>query len=95
LVAIGFFQLKPLRAACQSFVLEHFHKFCSHAGEKRRQAVFLIFGFVSAPAFAESYGVAGESQAAAGMLLRQNLAKASPKNQKSPLHMATVFLQTP
>jgi hypothetical protein len=35
----------------------------------------LIFGFVSAPAFAEGYGVAGESQAAAGMLLRQSLAK--------------------
>jgi hypothetical protein len=44
--------------------LEHFHKFCSHAGEERRGAVFLIFGFVSA-----------QSQAAAGMLLRQSLAK--------------------
>jgi hypothetical protein len=44
--------------------LEHFHQFCSHAGEARRGAVFLIFGFVSA-----------QSQAAAGMLLGQSLAK--------------------
>jgi hypothetical protein len=46
------------------FKLEHFHQFCSHAGEEKREAVFLIFGFVSA-----------QSQAAAGMLLRQSLAK--------------------
>jgi hypothetical protein len=45
-------------------ILEHFHQFCSQAGEEKRQAVFLIFGFVSA-----------QSQAAAGMLLRQSLAK--------------------
>jgi hypothetical protein len=44
--------------------LEHFHQFCSDAGEERREVVFLIFGFVSA-----------QSQAAAGMLLRQSLAK--------------------
>jgi hypothetical protein len=46
--------------------LEHFHKYCSHAGEERREAVFLVFGFVSA-----------QSQATAGMLLRQSLAKKS------------------
>jgi hypothetical protein len=47
-------------------LLEHFHKYCSHAGEERKEAVFLVFGFVSA-----------RSQAAAGMLLCQSLAKKS------------------
>jgi hypothetical protein len=48
----------------QTSPLEHFHKFCSQAGEARKEAIFLIFGFVSA-----------QSQAAAGILLRQSLAK--------------------
>jgi hypothetical protein len=43
------------------------------------EAVFLGFGFVSA-----------QSQAAAGMLLRQSLAK----TQKSSLRPATLFLKT-
>jgi hypothetical protein len=43
------------------------------------EAVFLGFGFVSA-----------QLQAAAGMLLRQSLAK----TQKSPLRPATLFLET-
>ncbi len=44
-----------------------------------KDAVFLGFGFVSA-----------HLQAAAGMLLRQSLAK----TQKSPLKTATLFLKT-
>jgi hypothetical protein len=44
-----------------------------------QEAVFLGFGFVSA-----------QSQAAAGMLLRQNLAK----TQKSSLQTATLFIKT-
>ena len=70
--------------------LEHFQKYCSHADEERRGAVFLGFGFVSAPAFAKGYGGASNSQVTADMLLRQSLAK----TQKSSLRMATVFLQT-
>jgi hypothetical protein len=47
--------------------LEHFQKYCSHAVGKDGKAVFLGLGFVSA-----------QSQAAAGMLLRQSLAQ-TPK----------------
>jgi hypothetical protein len=46
---------------------EQFQKNCSHTGGKRGEAVFLGFGFVLA-----------QSQATAGMLLRQSLAK-TPK----------------
>jgi hypothetical protein len=59
--------------------LERFKKYCSHSGGQAEEAVFLGFGFVSA-----------QSQAAAGMLLRQSLAK----TQKSSLRMATLFLKT-
>ena len=51
--------------------LEHFQKYCSHVGEERREAVFLVFGFVFA-----------QSQAASGMLLRSSLAKKT-KNPRS------------
>jgi hypothetical protein len=47
--------------------LEHYHKYYSHVVGKDEGAVFLGFGFVLA-----------QSQAAAGMLLRQSLAK-TPK----------------
>jgi hypothetical protein len=47
--------------------LEHFHQYCSPAVGKDEGAVFLGFGFVLA-----------QSQAAAGMLLGQSLAK-TPK----------------
>jgi len=46
---------------------------------REKEAVFLGFGFVSA-----------QSQATAGMLLRQSLAK----TQKSSLRPATLFLKT-
>jgi hypothetical protein len=55
--------------------LERFKKHHSHSV----RAVFFGFGFVSA-----------QSQAAAGMLFRQSLAK----TQKSSLRMATLFLKT-
>jgi hypothetical protein len=57
--------------------LERLKKNCSQAVGEKRGAVFLSFGIVSA-----------QSQAHAGMLLRQSLAK----TQKSSLRMATVFL---
>jgi hypothetical protein len=44
--------------------LEHSQKYCSPVDKKKNEAVFLDFGFVSA-----------QSQAAAGMLPRQSLAK--------------------
>jgi hypothetical protein len=59
--------------------LERFKKYCSRLAVLDKEAVFLGFGFVSA-----------QSQAAAGMLLRQSLAK----TQKSSLQTATVFLKT-
>jgi len=58
--------------------LERFKKYRSHSVEWNEEAVFLIFGFVSA-----------QLQAAAGMRLRQSLAK----NQKSSLRTATLFLK--
>jgi len=55
--------------------LERFKKYYSRSA----RAVFLDFGIVSA-----------QLQAAAGMLLRQSLAK----TQKSSLRTATLFLET-
>jgi hypothetical protein len=59
--------------------LERFKNYCSHSASWTEGAFFLGFGLVLA-----------QSQAAAGMLLRQSLAK----TQKSSLRMATVFLKT-
>jgi hypothetical protein len=58
---------------------ERFKKYRIHLANGLLQAVSLGFGFVSA-----------QLQAAAGMLLRQSLAKA----QKSSLQMAALFLET-
>ena len=57
--------------------LEHLHQICSSAFTTRREAVFLVFGFVSA-----------QAQVIEDMPLRQSLAK----NQKSSLRTATSFL---
>jgi hypothetical protein len=50
--------------------LERLKKYCSHSGKDVEEAVFLIFGFVSA-----------QSQGLSNLFLRQSLAK----NQKSSL----------
>jgi hypothetical protein len=57
--------------------LEHFQKSCSDVLVVRLTAVFLVFGFVSAPL-----------QGYSNLRRRRSLAK----NQKSPLHTATSFL---
>jgi hypothetical protein len=60
--------MKSTNAFCPSaYALERFKKYRSHSARRKEGAVFLGFGFVSA-----------QSQAAAGMLLRQDLAK-TPK----------------
>jgi hypothetical protein len=57
---------------------ERFKKYCSHSASWTEGAVFLGFGFVLA-----------QSQAVAGVPLRQSLAK----TQKCSLRMAAVFLK--
>jgi hypothetical protein len=60
------------------WILSGLKKYCSHSVKRDERAVFLVFGFVSAP-----------SQGLANLLLRRSLAK----TQNPRAELATVFFK--